>query len=76
MAEDNRNVWYLAVVLAVFVALPTSLAALPASFAVVPAAVATAAGLETCEEACNEFADCDTECFEPMFLMFSTTCGE
>jgi hypothetical protein len=77
MADWNRNVWYLAVVLAAFIALPTSLNALHAGAGMVPTAVAAVAGMEMCEEACNEFADCDTECFEPVFLMLqSTTCGD
>jgi hypothetical protein len=44
MTEQNRNVWYLAVVLSVFIALPTTLAALPAGLEPVSAAVS--AGLE------------------------------
>jgi hypothetical protein len=74
MSNENRNVWYLAVVLAVFVAFPTSLQAL--NVAAVPAAIAAAAGMEMCSEVCDEGASCDTECFEPAFLFFSTTCGE
>jgi hypothetical protein len=75
MAEQNRNVWYLAVVVAAFIALPTSLAAL--SSGVTAAAVAAVTGMPMCSEVCDEFADCDTECSEPAFLMpFNTTCFE
>lgn len=97
MTDGNRNVWYLAVVLAVFIAFPTNLQAVSAGAgamatavaavagahlkalpggARLSSAVAAATGMEMCSEVCDECADCDTECFEPAFMFFSTTCGQ